>query len=104
MLLGRLTGERGYLGGGDFMVYEDKMACWRRKWASDIVLRENDTVCNDFSCAVGYWGWRKFLDKVWMLRNLCKLYVAGATEISYRELHVTHVDACTIVPSQLREC
>jgi hypothetical protein len=87
------------MGGGDFMVYEYKMACYRRKWASDIVLRDNDTVCNDFSCAVGYWwGGEKIVYLVWRLRNLCKFCVAGATEISYRELHVTHVDSCSIVP------
>ena len=59
MLPGRLTGARGYFGVGDFMVYEDKMACCKRKWVSDIVLRENDIVCNDFSCSVGYWGVEK---------------------------------------------
>ena len=29
--------------------YEDKMAYFTSKWTSDIVLRDNDSVCNDFS-------------------------------------------------------
>jgi len=53
MLPERLPGLRGYLGSEDFMGYEDNMTYFTRKWTSDIVLRDNDSVCNDFSCAIG---------------------------------------------------
>ena len=55
MLPGRLPGARGYPGGEDFMAYEDNMAYFTRKWTSNIVLRDNDSVCNDFSCAIRNW-------------------------------------------------
>jgi len=73
------------------------MAYFTSKWTSDIVLRDNDSVYNDFSCAIGnWWGWRKILDLVWRPRKVCKFCVAGATEISNRELNVTRVDAGSI--------
>ena len=53
--LERLLGASGYLGGEDFMGYEDNMAYFTRKWTSDTVLRDNDSVCNDFSCDFGIW-------------------------------------------------
>ena len=40
--------------------------------------------------------WRKILDLVWRLRKFCKFCVAGATEISNRELNVTLVEAGAI--------
>jgi hypothetical protein len=48
------------MGGEDFMGYEDNMAYFRRKWKSDILLRDNDSVFNDFDCAIGnWWGGEK---------------------------------------------
>jgi hypothetical protein len=38
-------------------------------------------------------GWREILDLVWRLRKFYKFCVAGATEISNREISVTLVDA-----------
>jgi hypothetical protein len=35
------------------------MAYFRRKWTSDILLRDNDSVCNDFSCAMVIGGVEK---------------------------------------------
>ena len=97
MLPGRLPGPRGYLGGEDFMGYEDNMAYCIRKWTSDILLRNYDAVCNDFRCAIGtWWSGEKILDLVWKLRKFCKFCVVGATEISNRELSVTRVDAGSI--------
>jgi len=55
LLPGRLPGACGYLGGETFMAYEDNMACFTRKWTSDILLRDYDSVCNDFSCTIGNW-------------------------------------------------
>jgi len=72
MLPGRLPGARGYPGGKDFMAYEDNMAYFTRKWTSDIVLRDNDSVCNHFSCAIGNWWVERNLDLVWRLRKCCK--------------------------------
>jgi hypothetical protein len=40
LLPGRLPGARGYMGGEDFMVYEDIMAYGIRKWMSNILLRD----------------------------------------------------------------
>jgi hypothetical protein len=37
------------------MGYEDNMAYFRRKCTKDILLRDYDSVCNDFSCAIGNW-------------------------------------------------
>ena len=37
------------------MVYEENMAYFTSKWTSDIVLRDNDSVYNDFSCAIDNW-------------------------------------------------
>ena len=60
MLPVTLPGTRGYLGGEDFMGYEDNMAYFTSKWTSDIVLRENDYVSKDFSCTIGNrWGGEK---------------------------------------------
>jgi hypothetical protein len=49
LLPGRLTGAREYLGGKDFMGYEDIMVYGTRKWISNILLRDYDAVCNDFT-------------------------------------------------------
>jgi hypothetical protein len=68
------------------------MVYFTRKWMSDILLRDYDSVCNDFTCTIGNW-WRKILDLVWRLRTLCKLCVAGAKEIANQELNVTYADA-----------
>ena len=46
---------RVYLGGEDFMGYEDIMAYGTRKRMSNILFRDYDSVCNDFSCAIGNW-------------------------------------------------
>jgi hypothetical protein len=35
--------------------YEELLAYWTRKWTSDILLRDRDSVCNDFTCTVGNW-------------------------------------------------
>ena len=40
-----LLGAHGYLGGKDFMGCEDPMAYCTRKWLSDIMLRDYDSVC-----------------------------------------------------------
>jgi len=37
------------------MGYEVNMAYFTSKWTSDIVLRDDDSVCNDFSRAIGNW-------------------------------------------------
>jgi hypothetical protein len=55
LLPGSLPVARGYLGVEDFIGYEDRMAYFTRKWKSDIVPRDNDSVCYDFRCAVGNW-------------------------------------------------
>jgi len=55
LLAGRLPGARGYLDGEDFMRLQDLMANCTRKWKCDIVLRDYDSVCNNFSCALGNW-------------------------------------------------
>jgi hypothetical protein len=55
LLPGRLPEAREYLGGEDFMGYEDNMAYFPRKWKSDILLKDYDSVCNDFSCATSNW-------------------------------------------------
>ena len=60
------------------MGYEDNMAYFTSKWTSDIVFRDNDSVCNDFSCAIGMVGWRKILDLLGRLTKVCKFCVAGA--------------------------
>jgi hypothetical protein len=44
-----------YLGSEDFMILEDLMANCTREWTCDIVPRDYDSVCNNFSCAVGNW-------------------------------------------------
>jgi len=42
------------------MGYEDNMAYFTSKWTSDIVLRDNNSVRNDFSYAIGNgWGGEK---------------------------------------------
>jgi len=37
------------------MGYKDIMAYGIRKWMSNILLRDYNSVCNDFSCAIGNW-------------------------------------------------
>jgi len=55
LLPGRLQGARRYLGVEDFMGYEGLMAYCTRKWMSDILLGDYNSVCNNFSCTIGNW-------------------------------------------------
>jgi len=63
---------------------------------SDILLRDYNSVCNNFCCTIGNWWSGKILDLVCRLRKLCKFCVAGAREILNRELNVTRVDSGSI--------
>jgi len=60
LLPGRLPGARGYVGGADFVGYEDNMPCFTKKWASVILLGDYDSVCSDLRCAIDNWSGEKF--------------------------------------------
>jgi hypothetical protein len=59
LLPGRLPGTCGYLGGEDFMGYEDNMAYFTRKWTSDILLRDYDCVCKTLAVLLVIGGVKK---------------------------------------------
>jgi hypothetical protein len=52
---GRLIAARGYLGGEDFMGYENNITYFAKKCARDILLRNHDAVWSDFNCVIGKW-------------------------------------------------
>ena len=55
LLPGRLPGACGCLGGEVFMGFKVIRAYCTRKWMSGILLRDFDSLCNDFSCTIGNW-------------------------------------------------
>jgi len=59
LLPGRLPGTCGYLGGEDFMGYEDNMAYFTRKWTSGILLRDYDCVCKTLAVLLVIGGVKK---------------------------------------------
>ena len=68
---------------------EDLMAYCTRKWLSDILLRNYDSVCAmTLALLLVLVEWRKILDLLYRLRTLYKFFVADATEISSRDLSV----------------
>jgi hypothetical protein len=88
LLSGGLLGAYGYLGGEDFMGWENLLAYCTRKLMSDILLRDYDSVCSDISCTIGNW-WSGELNLLWRLRILCRFCVEDTTDISNWELNVT---------------
>ena len=78
------------------MGYEDNMAYFTSKWMSDIMLRNDDSACNDFSCATGnWWGGEKFWTCV-EVEKILNVLCSRCNRTSNRELNVTRVDAHSV--------
>ena len=60
------------------------------------MLRDYDSVCNDFGSTIGNWQSGKNPGRSVEAKKFCKFCVAGATEISNWEIDVTCVEAGSI--------
>jgi len=96
LLPGRLPDARGYLGGEDFIDYEDNKAYFRRKWTSDFLLRDNDSVCNDLAVILVIGGVEKNPGPGVEAENIVQVVCSGCDRNLKPELHVTCVDAGSV--------